>query len=1119
MNKALFTVLLLLLSLPASGQKAQANGKPSQPKKKQVASAERPKNRPSAAAAREKKPEPVATPVALDPEADRKRYDAALEAPTTMEKARLLRAFIDEFPESKLREEAFSYLITARAVVGNDLVQAGDLTAGIASYKLAVDEAPVPIPDRMFGDVVMKIPATLFYGKERAAALELATLIEKKVAAYPKQLLGVAAFYLGTENGAEARRVAEAVLALDPTSVAAYQALGLAHRLNFDLKDAAEAYSKAIELDPASASAKRSLAEMDRSLGKPEAAAAIYRELLAANPSDSAARQGLVLSLFDAGQQKEAESEFSALIQAEPRNFTLLAGVAYWYAANDQGAKAVEYSQKAIDIEPRYIWSHIVLARGLMKESKPLEAERVLLKARQYGNFPTLDYEIASARLQAGLYREAAEELRKSFSIKDGMVGTRLGGRIFKEESTFIDLISYERRASLLEPSPAENAENAAKLKLLLELERAVERSADEAELTNLADEFIKGSDKMRIHRQLYVANLFLRKNVAVGKVAELLKSSLGSAESGLDVVAPGAAVMASELYESRTAAFARNEVIVIPEVPRQTLSAILRGRIEELAGWTAFQQREYPEAVVRLRRAISVLPDKSAWWRSSMWRLGAALEADGKDAEALESYIKSYVTDRPSSARYGVIEALYKRVNGSSEGLEEKIGPSPGPIVAVAANTGGADPSASGETQAKPPVQTAEKRVDASPDNNTPSKEASKTIEDPVLPPITATAAPETKQPAGEKKIEDPPTVPATSEVKKEVAEPVITEKEPPPVQKKEEAVEPPKEVTESVKMPQVESEKREPETTPSEAVVNTGVKGPPPEKKKDGSDDPAATKAKEAEPLKNAATEKPAADLNSTTKEAEPGTDKQAAARPPQTQGTEARSAELKVEPPVPVDTVSPSDKEPSPKSEADPSKEGPVNLLRDPFARPAPDASQPARNPVAKPEVIVNDPYKDQAAANPAGTEPGKLMPIFGSTVIKTSGENRPAKEVKTAEPDQKPSPQPGITRSRIVEGKEIVADQPCSLQLSQASIMLLAGGGSFGLKVTIDGPGEIGSVTASSSDPADVEVRPEPMAEGVTGRRFFVIKSVSEKTGIFHVNFGSPCGKGEVEVHVR
>ncbi len=1154
MNKMLIALLLLVLPLAAAGQKTQGSKNEPLPKRKQVASAEKSKKRPVAATNGEK-PDPEPTPVVAEPEADRKLYDAALAAPTTLEKAKLLRAFIDAFPDSNLREEALSYLITARAVVGNELVQAGDPTAGIASYRLAIEEAPLPIPDRMFGDVVMKIPATLFYGKDRAAAMDLALLIEKKVAANPKQMLGVAAFYLGTENGAEAKRVAESVLAVDPTSVAAYQALGLADRLNFDLQEAAEAYAKAIELDPASVSAKRSLAEMYRALGKADAAVAIYRELLEANEADGVARQGLILSLFDSGRQKEAESEFASFIQAEPRNFSLLAGVAYWYAANDQGAKAVEYAQKAVDIEPRYIWGHVVQARGLMKEGKPLDAERVLLKARQYGNFPTLDYEIASARFQAGLYREASEELRKSFSIKNGLIGTRLGGRIFKEENGFIDLIGYERRASLLEPSSAESPEAAAKLKLLMELERAVENSADEAELAALADEFIMGSDGMKLHRQLYVANLFLRKNVALTKATELVKASIGSAESGLDVAAPGAAVMASELYESRTAAFARNEVIVIPEVPRQTLSAILRGRIEELTGWAAFQKRDYPEAVVHLRRSISVLPDKSAWWRSAMWRLGAALEADGKETEALESYIKSYVTDRPSTARYIVIEALYKRVNGNSEGLEEKVGPNPGPIVASATlpevkAPSSRDPNAiaakidSGKPAAAlseiPPAanQTDEKSAamptagNSAPTPVTPVNEpGSKAAVD--KPDLSETgAANSVSRPAsavkqGEIPVASQETIDGTKAVPVRGAE----VKDPAPGMKDSS-------VPIKDGATQLEKEKAVADTgipaddrSATDVAANPGVKTSQDktQETKESTSDP-QTKA-EATP-NNGSTDKVLVDPNLPAKEVnaaavdskapDPNESKIEAPSVPQPSSAEKKQADSRSDVSPPTNTGLPAEKESPPKSDAEPAKEEPINLLRDPFANSAPTSAKPTEDPGSKPVIIVNDPYKDQAAANKAGVETTKAKQIFEPIVIKAPGEGQISKgndRSLVSGIDRRPAPQPGVTRTRIVEGKEIISDQQCSLQLSQASIMLLSGGGSLGLQVAIDGPGDISTVTGSSVNPADIEVRPEPLVEGATKRRFFVIKSVSDKTGIFHVNFESPCGKGEVEVHVR
>ena len=58
------------------------------------------------------------------------------------------------------------------------------------------------------------------------------------------------------------------------------------------------------------------------------------------------------------GKQAEAESELARAVERDPKNFPLLAGAAYWYAANKQGDKADENAQKAIDIEPRYVWSH-----------------------------------------------------------------------------------------------------------------------------------------------------------------------------------------------------------------------------------------------------------------------------------------------------------------------------------------------------------------------------------------------------------------------------------------------------------------------------------------------------------------------------------------------------------------------------------------------------------------------------------------------------------------------------------------------------------------------------------------------------------------------------------------
>src|SRR4029079_6934647 len=81
-------------------------------------------------------------------------------------------------------------------------------------------------------------------------------------------------------------------------------------------------------------------------------------------------------------------------------------------------------------------------------------------------------------------------------------------------------------------------------------------------------------------------------------------------------------------------------------------------------------------EAVVRLRLAVSVLPPGTPMWRSATWHLGSALEAAGRNDQALLYYVKAYLAGPPDPVRRAVIENVYKKVNGTLDGLDDKIGP-----------------------------------------------------------------------------------------------------------------------------------------------------------------------------------------------------------------------------------------------------------------------------------------------------------------------------------------------------------------------------------------------------------------------------------------------------------
>lgn len=671
-----------------SAAKPSAAKPRSTPKKTPSATAAKPKPTPKKPATAETKPKVTATP---KPKVDENaEWEKALATADAFERVDAIKRFLGKFPKTRRQSEALELMLQLRTDVGNQRILAGDLVNAAKIFKEAAAEAPKPVPEKLFTETLAKFPANLFFRGSQEAALEIAKIIEERVDADPPQLIVIANFYISVENGAEAKRVAENIIKIAPASAVAYQALALANRLEFKLEDSAAAFAKALELDPDSITARRGLAEMKRSLGKADEALAIYREIMTREPANVPAKTGSILSLFDAGKRVEAEAELKASIDNNTANVILLAGAAYWYAANGIGDKAVEYGQKAIDMEPRYIWSHIAAARGLLLLDKPLDAEKILLSARKYGNFPTLEYEIATMRASAGLYREAAESLSKMFIMKDGQVATDLGLRVPVQADSFFKLIEDERRASIYAPSSADSEENAARLRALFEFTNSV-ASGDADSATKFADSFASGNDGMRTHRQLFAASQLMTKKLAPAKVLELTKAAVAGVDTALDPKYATSAVLADEIYQPRTISEARGEYSQVANVPRATLLAIVRGRIEEISGGALLQLDNTAESIIRFKRALGVLPAESAWWRSTMWRLGSAYEAAGSTAEALDSYYKSYRSGTPDPIKYSMIESLYKRVNGSTDGLEAKIGANPlkiAPDQTIAQNT-----------------------------------------------------------------------------------------------------------------------------------------------------------------------------------------------------------------------------------------------------------------------------------------------------------------------------------------------------------------------------------------------------------------------------------------------
>ncbi len=600
------------------------------------------------------------------------------------ERVSKLKEFLETFPNSNAKPRAIELLISSYASLGDQKLMTGDTRGGIEDLMVAIAEAPSTTSDKLFAGVISQIPLNLYLRGHAAEARQAARAIEVKFGTDPKRLLALAGFYLRLEHGEEAVRVATEAVKLAPDSAEAHHTLGLALHISLRLEEAAAEYERALELDPNLKQAtRRNLADLSRAAGKSEKALTLYRMHLDADPKDKAARAGVILSLLELGRIEEADTELTNALQIDPNNLALLTGAAYWFAAHHNSERALELARRAVEIEPRYTWAQIALARALIGQKRPLEAERALRFARLYGKFPTLEYELASVLAAAGLYDEAAELLRQTFTLKDGMIEARLAGGNTARESDFLSLLAAERQAGLFQFGAADTAANAAMLKALLAFSVAITASAenaafDEIALAAAAKEFASGPDDMRVYRQLYAANQLLAKSVALKTAYELTEAARSSVDEALAVPAVTVAVQAEEFRDIRARAIARGGTPDIADAPRNVLANILRGRIEDLAGWSLFNQNKPEEAVEHLKRATNILPEGTPAWRTALWHLGAAYDLAGDQQEALNHYIRSYIAGDPEPGRRAVIELLYQRTHGTLDGLNERIGAAP---------------------------------------------------------------------------------------------------------------------------------------------------------------------------------------------------------------------------------------------------------------------------------------------------------------------------------------------------------------------------------------------------------------------------------------------------------
>jgi tetratricopeptide (TPR) repeat protein len=669
-----------------------------------------------------RKPTAKTTPVAKKTAAEiaEQELDEIDEVELTLtkplpERAVKLKEFLDTHPESKARPRAVELLISTHAALGDQKLKNGDSIGGVEQLLHAIDEADANISDKLFSGVIAQIPTNLYLRGERDAAFKAAQNIETKFGTDPKRLLSIAGFYLGIERADDAVRLAESAVKLAPDLAEAHRMLAVGLHISLRLDEAIAEYKRTLELDPTSKVSRGSLADLYRASGKTDEALALYNEQLAADPKDNAARAGKVISLLELNRTDEANSALEAMLASEPRNLPLLAGTAYWYTAHNNHEKAFELARKAVEIEPRYTWAQIALARAFLGLKRPLDAERALRFARQFGKFPTLSYELANVLASMGLYDEAAEVLRESFTMKDDQIQAYLAGHVSVTEASFLELLAPERRAGLYQPTSADSAANAKTMRALLALNTAITSAGsekiNETAAVAAAKEFAAGSDSMHAFRKVYAASRLVRNGVGNETAMALVAAARKATDEALKLPVATMAVQADEFRGLRARAISAGNVPDVAAAPPEVLANIYKARLADIEGWALFNQEKYSEAITHLKQAAEIAPPETPAWRTALWHLGVALQQSGQKEQALEAYIKSYRNGPAEPVRRSMIEQLYRSINGSLDGLEERLGgiatastnrptPTPAPAATTTPETA---------TTAAPPVLTSD--------------------------------------------------------------------------------------------------------------------------------------------------------------------------------------------------------------------------------------------------------------------------------------------------------------------------------------------------------------------------------------------------------------------------
>lgn len=640
----------------------------------------------------------------------REALDNARSAASQQDRIALLEKFVASSKGSPLEDEARELLMREYALKGEQLLREGNPQSASQAFKSAFRATPAVISDKIFGQYIFTLPVAMNAFGYRAESAELMRSFENRFNDEPNRLVEIGFFYVQIEAPFEAVRVLERAVQLAPQDHRAHNSLGTAYLINLRLDDAAAEFRRALELNAKDEYANLNMGNYARATNDFEQAVTYYRRQIALKADDAEARAGLAIALLALGRDEEAEPEIKRVFQLAPSDYRFLTQLAYFYTNRKKTALARPLIEQALKIEPRYGWAFIAKANVDLLDGRFGDALSTLITGQAHASFSTLSFELVKTLMALDGYDQALDVMNKSFTVTEsGEFEALLGGAI-KVRSPRIDiLLDRERQAALFlnehptttlqyrlaealgridyftktalaarKPSQAASPRRRSQtrqggagaqdeLKTATRPRRAGSSSAASAELSAGSDAGLAGvsellraitafttlDDGRQPFRMVWVSRKLTESGIALDAAEQLARRAIEMAEAATQ---PEGAMRDAPLLN------------------REGRRAVFLGRAYDALGWVLLKKGDTSGAIESLSKSVQFyLP--SSEQKNAIWHLAVANQEAGNERRALDLYIESYDASLPaSSARRAQIESLYRKLNGTLAGLDEKL-------------------------------------------------------------------------------------------------------------------------------------------------------------------------------------------------------------------------------------------------------------------------------------------------------------------------------------------------------------------------------------------------------------------------------------------------------------